>query len=291
MGGGGEGADTVDGVLHGAKLALQKDGFALLQGLVEEGYGVAYVRPDGLPAAHEGIEEGLGVQGVLVVEVDPEDIFQFAVLLQPVHEPLLVKEVSDLDAQLGVLVRIEGGDARLGGAESLAAQPLLLIGVLEGVVGHEKLGALVHQDMWIGHTAVRELLQLGEELGHVQGYAGGDDVGGVGVEHARGELVKGKPAILTDDGVPRVGAALEADHHIGLFGQQVGDLAFALVTPVGAYDRFYHITCLRVPGFAIGTICLFRDPAHIIIRNGERIKSRRRKMAGFPRRGEGECEK
>ena len=63
-------------------------------------------------------------------------------------------------------------------------------------------------------------------------------------------MVQGEPAVVVDDGVARVGSALKADDHVGLLGQHVGDLALALVAPVGAYDRFYHSCDLRGPGFA-----------------------------------------
>ena len=53
--------------------------------------------------------------------------------------------------------------------------------------------------------------------------------------------MQGKPAIAVDNGVAGVGASLKADDDIGLFGQQIGDFALALVAPVGAYNCFYHI--------------------------------------------------
>ena len=120
------------------------------------------------------------------------------------------------------------------------------------MVGHEDLGALIHDDMGRGDAAVSQALQLGEELRHVQGHAVADDVDGVGVEHAGGELVQGKLPIVADDGVTRVRAALEADDHVGLLGQEIGDLALALVAPVGAYDCFYHRVSSCPQGFARG---------------------------------------
>ena len=53
--------------------------------------------------------------------------------------------------------------------------------------------------------------------------------------------MQGEPAIVVDDGVAGVGPALKADDHVGLPGQHIGYLALALVAPVGAYNRFYHI--------------------------------------------------
>ena len=52
--------------------------------------------------------------------------------------------------------------------------------------------------------------------------------------------MQGETALIVDDGVAGVGAALIADDHVGGLRQHIRDLALALVAPVGAYDRFYH---------------------------------------------------
>ena len=52
--------------------------------------------------------------------------------------------------------------------------------------------------------------------------------------------MQSKTAIIIDNGVAGIGTALEPDDHIRGLRQHVGDLALALVAPVGAYDRFYH---------------------------------------------------
>ena len=52
-------------------------------------------------------------------------------------------------------------------------------------------------------------------LADVQGDPVADDVGDVRVEHARRQGVQGEAAIVIDDGVPRIGAALEADDDVG----------------------------------------------------------------------------
>ena len=65
-----------------------------------------------------------------------------------------------------------------------------------------------------------------------------------------GEDVKGEAPKVVDDGVPRVGSTLETDDHVGGLSQHVGDLALALIAPVGAHDCFNHNEYLRGPGFA-----------------------------------------
>ena len=53
--------------------------------------------------------------------------------------------------------------------------------------------------------------------------------------------MQGKLAIVIDDRMTGIGTALETNDNIRGFGEQIGDLTLALVAPVGADDRFYHI--------------------------------------------------
>ena len=50
------------------------------------------------------------------------------------------------------------------------------------------------------------------------------------------DQVDGKAALLVDDGVPGIGAAVAADDQVRVARQQVDDLAFALVAPMAADD-------------------------------------------------------
>ena len=259
VGGGGHGEDAQIGVLHGAQLTLQQDGLALLQSLVDKAHGVAHIGTDLLPQGDELVKQLVHAEGGLVVQVLEENVLQGDGGLQTLPQALLVKQVAHLHADLGVLVGVEGGNAALGGTKGTAGQTLLLIGVLEHVIGHEDLTALRDDEVGGGDALVGDGLQLVHQLADVQGHAVADDVGDVGVEGAGGEDVKGKAAVIVDDGVARVGSALKADDHVGRFGQHIGDLALALVAPVGAYDRFYHNCYLREPGFATAErICLIR---------------------------------
>ncbi len=52
-----------------------------------------------------------------------------------------------------------------------------------------------------------------------------------GIEDTGGQNVQREPAIVINNGVSRVGTALEADDHIRVLRQHVGDLAFPFVAP------------------------------------------------------------
>ena len=48
--------------------------------------------------------------------------------------------------------------------------------------------------------------------------------------------MEGELALFVDDGVPGVSAALVADHHVVVLGDQVYHTALALVAPVDAHN-------------------------------------------------------
>ena len=202
---------------------------------------VAHIRAQLLPQSQQLVHQLVHIQGGLVVQVLEQHVLQGDGGGETLPQPVLVEQVAHLDADLGIFVGIEGGDAAFGGAEGLAGQALLLIAVLQDVIGHQQLSPLGHDQVGGGYALVGDGLQFGHQLGGIQGHAVADDVGDVGIKSAGGEDVQSKAAIIIDDGVARVGSALKADDHVGLLGQHIGDLALALVAPVGAHDSFYHM--------------------------------------------------
>ena len=194
-----------------------------------------------------------------MVQVLEQDVLDGQRGGEPLHQAVLVEQVADLNADLSILVGVEGRNAALGRAEGLASQPLLLIGILERMVGHEQLGPLRDDEVGGGNALVGDGAQLVHQLADVQRHAVADDVGDVGIERAGRQGVQGEAAAVIDDGVAGIGAALEADDDVRALSQHIGDLALALVAPVGAYDRFYHNCYLQEPGFATAErICLIR---------------------------------
>ena len=90
-----------------------------------------------------------------------------------------------------------------------------------------------------GGLEVRDLLGEGAD---VERDARADHVRHGRVEAAGRQQVQREAALVVDDRVARVGAALEADHEVRFAGQQVRHLALAFVAPVGAYDRGCHVS-------------------------------------------------
>ena len=78
-------------------------------------------------------------------------------------------------------------------------------------------------------------ISLKQHLG-VEDDAVADEVHHARAEDADGEEVGGVFFAADADGVPGVGAAAVADDDVGVLGQEVDDLALALVAPLEADD-------------------------------------------------------
>ena len=82
------------------------------------------------------------------------------------------------------------------------------------MVGHEDLGPLGYDQVGGRNTLLSQVAQLLGQPGDVQGHAVSDDVCHMGIKDSRGQDMQGKAAMLVEDGVPRVGPPLKADHHV-----------------------------------------------------------------------------
>jgi len=74
----------------------------------------------------------------------------------------------------------------------------------------------------------------------MNGAAGADDVHRLGIEDAGRHEVERELAVLVDDGMARVVAALEPDHQIGLERQQVDHPALTFIAPLRAHHRLHR---------------------------------------------------
>ena len=96
-----------------------------------------------------------------------------------------------------------------------------------------------------------EVVDLAQQHPRVDDDAVADHAGLVRVEDPRGDQVELVLLALADDRVAGVVAALEADDRARPLGEQVGDLALALVAPLGAdYDHARHRRGIMTVGAA-----------------------------------------
>ena len=104
------------------------------------------------------------------------------------------------------------------------------------MVGHDQVRGGAHAQAAGVDLARAELVQLGDQQPGMDGHAWPDDAHRPRIEDAGRNQVDRETALLVDDRVARVGAAVPADDQVRVAGEQVDDLALALVAPVAADD-------------------------------------------------------
>ena len=108
--------------------------------------------------------------------------------------------------------------------------------------GHEHVRTIGHAELRRRDAVTLEIGELLAQDRQIDDRAGPDDAERVWIEDARRHEMQLECAVLVDDGVTGVVPALVADDHIRLLREEVGDLAFALVAPLGTDDgRHGHV--------------------------------------------------
>ena len=152
-------------------------------------------------------------------------------------ERALVDEVLDAQADPQGAIGIGRADPAVGGADRVAAEAGLHRRVLGHVVGQDQVGIAADPDVAGVDAPLGEHVELGDQGRRVDDDARPDDAGDVRVEHARRDEMELEDLVAQDDRVAGVVAALVADGHADLLGQEVGRLALALVAPLEADDH------------------------------------------------------
>lgn len=187
----------------------------------------------GLVFGEDGfIGEGFGSHGaqdaVLFLEPGLEEFGKFFGL----------HEVAHADAGAGGFIGIGGADAAFGGADFGAAFTDFALGVEESVVGHDHVGGIADEEAAFDlHLHVEERIDFLEEADWIDDHAVADDAFFITAEDAGGDEVEDVFFAFDEDGVTGVVAAGATDDDIGVFGEDVDNLAFTFIAPLGAYQN------------------------------------------------------
>ena len=159
--------------------------------------------------------------------------------LETLAEHLRLEEIAHADPAASHLVLVAGSDAAPGGPDLLAAALLLAAQVDPLVVREDDVGVLAHHQLLRldqEAAALEDVDLLGERLG-IDDHAVADEAALARMEHPARDQMEDRLGPAHHQGVPRVGAALEAHHHVGPGGEEVDDLPLALVAPLCADDH------------------------------------------------------
>ncbi len=186
-------------------------------------------------------QQGIGVERLLAVQLLEDRVLHLADdEVELLAQEDLLLEVADPEPDPANLVAVGRADATPCCAEPVVAANALLELVEERVVAHHHVSALADDQVVGLDPPLSDLVDLLEQHPGVDDDPVADDAGAARVEDAAGQQLELELAVLGDDGVAGVVAALAADGEVGTLGQEVDDLALALVPPLPADDDDDH---------------------------------------------------
>ena len=171
------------------------------------------------------------------------DVLPLYQILHLAAQAVHVVEVLHADALLAVLVGVHRGDAAAGGTELLIGQALLLHHVLQAVIGQADDGLLADLEVFRGDgdALLGQAADLTHQVLQVDDHAVAHDVDGGLPEDAGGQQVQDEGALVIDDGVACIIAALIATDNVIIGGKQVHHTALAFISPVDSNDCGQHL--------------------------------------------------
>ena len=228
-------------IAHRAELPLEQDARVPSERRLDE-----WERVDDSVAKSRGggeyaVRDRAGVER-RVAEALEDGVLGLELALHALAKSAFVFHLVDLDPMPPDLVRVRRPDPHPGGAEHLAA-PLPLVETIErDVPRQEEMRAVGHAEVRRRDAASLELLELLAEEREVDDGPRTEHAERARIEDAARHEVELEGAVLVDDGVSGVVAALEPDDQVRLLRQEVRDLAFAFVAPLSPDDgRHRHV--------------------------------------------------
>jgi hypothetical protein len=127
------------------------------------------------------------------------------------------------------------------GFASLIKRPVIRQGDVRFIANKEPTAEI--------NVPLLEMLDFVNNRSGINDYPGPDDTAGAGMEYPRRNLMKDVFLLIDYDRVSSVCSALTANHHVHFGGQEVNDLAFALITPLHTNDGYnrHNLFSIELP--------------------------------------------
>ncbi len=224
--------------------ALEEDEAALAQRAVDEQRRVGDVRTEPLRVALVARRDVLEVDRLRTVDLLEPVILLRERDLDLLAQDLRVEQVLDADPEPRRLVAVRRADPAPRRADLEPAEPTLARPVERDVPGHDQLGVPGQVHLLGREPARLQLVQLLDEHRRIDDAAGTEHAL-LAPEDPRGHVPELVRLPVGDDGVAGVRTALVAADEIRVLGQQVDDLALALVAPLRPDDdgRWHGLSC------------------------------------------------
>ena len=175
--------DSVIRVFQSSELSLKKNLFALFQCIPEIERYVTYVWLNHFLVFHQLVHDIFRFQKRFVIEMLKCYVFGLTDTYNFLFQCFLIKELTYLEADLCIFVRIERSDSGFCGTESLAAKTLLFILIEQNVVRHYHLCSVGDQDLRCRYSTAYYFVVLLEEYRNIQCNTVSDDTCCMSVKH------------------------------------------------------------------------------------------------------------
>jgi hypothetical protein len=182
------------------------------------------------------LDDRVRVERRAVVERLHDHVALGDVRVHPTREMVAIEQLGQADAGARRAIGVSRSDSAPGRADArTAAAPLRQL-VHRLVVREHHVRELGHEQVAFDlHAASRELFDLAEQLRRIDDHAVADDVD-LAVQDPGRDQVEDELLIAHLDRVAGIRATLVADDHVGSRRDQVDDLSFSFVAPLGADD-------------------------------------------------------
>ena len=187
-------------------------------------------------------------------------------ILDVLLEQLQIEQIGHAQAAAAHLVFVGWADAARGGADLDASRSIFRREFDHAVVGKDYVSAVRNEEMTVDfHPGLAQSTSLFQERERIEHDAIADDAAATGAQHAAGHELQNKFLAVDDDGVAGVVSAGVTGYNREVFRENVDDLAFAFIAPLGANNHrgfaFFQFQ-LRQGNFAQADGCAAPGVAH-----------------------------
>jgi len=208
--------------------------------VVQQRHGVGDVGDEACAEFIEPVDDFFDVE-FLAAGIADQLVLRRSTFTHETLEALGVADIADADTHAAHLVGVGRADTAQRCAELVVAAHCFRNGVMALVPREDEVCPARDFQVCAGVATRFQHVDFFEECRQVDDDAVADHGSDVRVQDARRDELQGVLLTVDNDGVAGVVAAL-VTHDIGvLFGQQVDDLGFAFVAPLGSdYDGDWH---------------------------------------------------
>ena len=218
--------------------ALEEHVVAVAERAIDEERRVCHVRAQPLRIALVGVGDLLEVERLDLVHALEPDVLLRDRELDLLAQDLRVEQVLHADPDPRRLVGVRRADAAAGGADLEVAELPLARAVEGDVPRHDQVRVAGEEHEAGGDVAASlEVVELVDHHARVDDAAGADRATPCPATMPDGICADLVRLAVDDDCVPCVRPTLVAADEVGVLGEQVDDLALALVAPLRANDH------------------------------------------------------